>query len=58
MDQHLPPAALLASLRAERHQRLETGLQMPNAGIQSAMDSLTEDIRAGKLGGFKEIMEE
>lgn len=57
MDQHSPPAALLASLRAERHQRLEAGLQVPNSGIQSAMENLTQDIRAGRLSGFKEILE-
>ncbi len=57
MDQLPPPQALLANLRAERQQRLEAGLQMPNASIESAMASLTEDIRAGKLHGFREILE-
>lgn len=57
MDQHLPPAALLASLRSERHQRLEARLHMPHAGIQSTMDALTEDIQAGRFGGFREILE-
>lgn len=57
MDQLPPHTALLANLRAERQQRLEAGLQMPNASIESAMASLTEDIRAGKLHGFREILE-
>ena len=53
----LPPASLLAGLRAERRQRSEeASLKAPDAGLQHAMDALTQDIRAGDRDGFRAIL--
>jgi Putative methyltransferase len=58
MTPSIPPDSLIAGLRAERRQRLDDGpLRVPNAGLQHALDELTQEIREGKRDGFRALLE-
>lgn len=58
MAQCVPPASLIAGLRAERRQLFQEGiLRVPDGGLQRAMDELLQDIRAGGRTDFRAILE-